>query len=446
MKKQITLQSIFILILILSIFARLFFLHPTFSDENFYFNVAKNINEGKTLYRDFFFAHPPLQVYTLVAFFGIFGSSFMIGKMLTLMTSTLCVLLVYFISKELFDKKTAFITAIIFLITPAFLAFSTMGHGMWETTFLVLLSIYLLIKNRPSVAGIIFSSAILFRYLAIIYLPFLLVLLYLRKQKFKNFLISFFATSFISSLLLLSIFRENYIDQTVFYHVFSKVVTTSEIQRMQYWGIGYFFFFLTLISALIGYTKKDRLLFLFAVIPLIVDLTILLGLRLVFYHYFFISLSLCIIATGRALTVSKDWIVRLAIPVILFLSIILNLKTIDFYLNPIYSERFHYIAELVANNTSEEDAIFGEPVITNYVSFITGRRIASDYLDSYLQHLVFEGGEKVIKKLGKDKPRVFIEMEGYYLSNPDFKTFFLGRYKLEKVIGGVPNYSLYKLK
>jgi 4-amino-4-deoxy-L-arabinose transferase-like glycosyltransferase len=443
--KIILRRSIIFSIFILCLFLRIFFLHPTFSDENFYFNVAKNIIEGKIPYNDFFFAHPPLQVYTLALLFRIFGTFFLIGKILTLVTSSLCIFLIFFISRELFDEKTGLITSLIFLLTPAFLAFSTMGHGMWETTFLFLLSTYLLIKNRPTLAGFIFSFAILFRYLVIIYLPFLIILLYLRKQKIKKFIISFVSITFISGFVLLSIFGRNYINQTIFYHIFSKTFTTTETQGLQYWGIGYFFFFLSLISAFIGYTKNDRIVLLFAIIPLITDLTILFGLRLVFYHYFFISLAFCILATGRTFTSSNDILIKIAILIILLSSIIFNLNTIDFYLNSRYSEKFYYIAEFVTNNTSVNDVIFGEPVITNYVSFTTGRNIASNYLDSYLQHLKFEDEEKVVEKLEENKPKIFIEMKGYYFST-SLKGFIQENYVLEKEIKGIPNYFLYRIK
>jgi hypothetical protein len=59
---------------------------------------------------------------------------------------------------------------------------------------------------------------------------------------------------------------------------------------------------------------------------------------------------------------------------------------------------------------------------------------------------MFDGEEKVIKNLNEDKPKLFIEMEGYYLSNPYFMDFILKNYRLEKKIEGIPNYLIYVLK
>jgi hypothetical protein len=151
------------------------------------------------------------------------------------------------------------------------------------------------------------------------------------------------------------------------------------------------------------------------------------------------------LAAGRVFTSSNDILIKIAIPLILSFAILLNLSTIDFYLNPRYSEKFYYAAEFIMNNTSGNDTIFGEPVITNYVSFTTGREIASNYLDSYIQHLKFEGEEKVVERLKENKPKVFIEMKNYYFST-SLKDFIQENYVLEKEIKEMPNYFLYKIK
>lgn len=435
----------FILILLFSLIVRTFLLHPTFSDESFYFNVAKNIEEGKIPYKDFFLAHPPLQVYILALIFKLFGASFVVGKTLTLLVSSFCVLLLFLISEELFNEKTAFTTAVIFSTTPAFLAFSTIGHGMWETTLFLLFSLYLLTKEKLSLSAVVFSVTIFFRYLAMVYLPFFLVFLCLKKLQWKKFLLSFIFSTSILSLIVLFIFGYDYVNQTLLYHVSSKVVEVH-VQKAQYWEIGYFFFFLSLISSFIAYRRNDNLLLLFALTPLISDLLILSIFKLVFYHYFLISLAICALGIGRTFSLSEDRFVKVSILVILSLSIALNLETIDFYTNPHHAKKYYSLVEYIANKTSEEDKVFGEPVATNFVSFLTGRGISSDYLDSYLQHLIFEGEEKVIQRIEGDKPRIFIEMEGYYLSNPRFKDFVLRNYVLEKKLEGVPAYSLYMLK
>jgi 4-amino-4-deoxy-L-arabinose transferase-like glycosyltransferase len=408
--------------------------------------MGNSILNGKTPYNDFFFAHPPLQVYTLALIYRLFGVSFVAGKMLTLIMSTLSVFLVYSILKELYDEKSGLFAAAVLLITPAFLSFSTIGYGMWETLLFVLLSVYLAIKNKLNFSAITFVIAILFRYLAVVYLPFLVILLYLRKQKFKIFLFWFFSTFTISILLLILIFGSNYIGQTILYQLFSKVYAGTLGIEMQYWSIGYFFLFLSLVSIVVAYANKDKILLLFASTSIIADMIILFSLKLFFYHYFLISLAFCIMAVGRTLIISKEWIIKVFIPIILLLAILNNIQTIDFYLNPKYAERYYSMVNLIENSTSVNDSIFGEPVATNYVSFVTSRKISSNYLDSYLQHLIFDDEQKVIENLEKNKPKIFIEMENYYSSNPTFSKFLSENYVLERKFEGIPNYSVYKIK
>ena len=439
------------------LFVRLLLIHPTFSDETLYFNVAKHVLNGAAPYKDFFFAHPPLQPYVLALVFKIFGTSFWIAKAVSTVFASLCVLLTYLISKELYkdqhSKKSSFLSALIIFTTPAFITFSTMGYGMWETLFLVLLSMYVLVKNGGGkgedkktelLAAIVFASAVFFRYLALLYLPFLILLLRARKIKFKRFGLLTTTIILVALGFCVLVFGQAYIQQTVYYHAFSKVVLEAPRgQKMQYLGIGFFSMFLALLSASVGYAEKDRVLLVLAITALATDLIILVGLKLIFYHYFIISLPFYSIAAGRAFTISKDRIVKAMIPIVIVLSIISNIQTIDFYLNPSYANRFYEAVGLVESGTLESDTIFGEPVLTNYISFVTDRKIAGGYLDSYKRHLLFEDVPQVIEDIKSDEPRFLIEMENYYMTDQNFKSLFDG-YELEKEMPGTPNYYIYK--
>jgi len=435
-----------IFIIFLSIFIKLFLLHPTFSDENFYFNVGKNVLEDKVLYKEFFFGHPPLQIYLTALFFKILGVSFLVGKLIPLISSSLCVLLVYMISKE-FNSKFSFVSALILLITPSFIAFSTQAYGMWEASLFILLSIYLIFRNKLIESSFTFLIAVLFRYISLLYLPLILILIIMKNYKIKTFLISFLLISIIASLFLILIFGENIIKDTIIFQIKNTGVRESqEYFTSQYLGIGSFFIFLGILSSAYTIKSKNKVLTLFSIYPIIADIIIFFLIREIAYHYFIINLVLYMIPIGKAFSISKDKIFKISILVILLLAILSNIQTIDFYLNPKYSERYYSIASFIENSTSVNDSIFGEPVITNYISFEANRRISSNYLDSYLRHLKFEGEQKVVENLEKDKPKIFIEMNNYYLSNSYFRDFILNNYVFERKFEGIINYSIYKLK
>ncbi len=438
--------KLLIFVFVIFFLTKICFLHPTFSDENFYFNVAKQVTKGDKLYKDFFFAHPPLQIYALAFLFTIFGPSFFVGKILSLILTMLSATLVYLILCELYNEKVGFAATLVFMITPQFLSFSSMGYGLWETMTLVLFSFYLLVKDKPKIAGIIFAIGIFFRYIALPYLVILLFFSYLKRKNGRTFFLWFISATIIFVLVIIFSFGYSFIFQTILYHVSSKIATPLVENKMQYWNIGYFFLFLSFISALIAFERKDKILLTLSLMPLGIDLVILFTFKIIYYHYFLISLAFFSMAIGRALIINKESVVKFFISIILILSILSNIQTIEFYLNPNYAQKYYSMTKYVNNKTFINDSIFGEPVATNYISFVTDRRISSNYLDSYLRHLVFEGEEKVIEKLKKDKPKIIIEAENYYLSNPVFKDFILKNYKLEKVFEGFPKYSIYALR
>jgi 4-amino-4-deoxy-L-arabinose transferase-like glycosyltransferase len=128
---KIKMEFLLILLILLNFLIRLYTIHPTLSDENIYFSMAKNLSEGKILYKEIDFVHPPLQIYILAFLFKIFGVSLLTAKLLTLIASCLSVYLVFLIAKELFDKKIALLSAVLFLLEPSFLAFSDQVYGIW---------------------------------------------------------------------------------------------------------------------------------------------------------------------------------------------------------------------------------------------------------------------------------------------------------------------------
>ena len=442
-----------LLAVVLIIFVvNIFLIHPTFSDENFYFNVAKAVSEGKTPYKDFFLSHPPLQTYALALLFKIFGSSFLVAKLLSIAASAGCVIFVFLIGRQLFDKKSAWLAVTFFLANPIFLAFSSMGYGVWEAMLLVLASIYLLIsekvKHRYFAAGIFFAAAVFFRYIALLYLPLtILILVMHKKTKITGFITTFVAATLPAFIMLYALFGQTYFDQTVAYHLVFKTQKTLQIN--QYWAFGYFLLFLVALSVFVAYIEKNKLLLLFAVVPLAIDIFILLVFKFAFYHYFLISLPFYCLAAARAFVVSKYKIVKLIIPAIFVLMLVYNLSTLDFYLNPQQSEKFYRVVSFVGNMLAETEnknlKIFGEPVMTNYVSFVSGVGVAGNYFDTYLDHLVWEGERSVIEKIAADKPAVFIDMQlygAYFRLNPEFSAY-LQNYKLTMEVEGLPRYFVY---
>ncbi|MCM8803608.1 MAG: glycosyltransferase family 39 protein [Candidatus Omnitrophica bacterium] len=410
--------------------------------------MGKNVAKGKIPYKEFSFVHPPIQIYILAFLFKLFGTSLLVAKILPLISSSLVVLLIYLISKELYNQRIAILSSLFFLITPTFLAFSDQGYGMWESLLFFLLSIYLLIKNKIQVSALSYIIGVFVRYLTIIYFPFILILIFLKNRKnlkkFSLYFVLIFSIFFFSFYV---IFGYNFINQTILFQIVSKTMTTH-LQKLtsQYLSIGFFTIFLATISTFVAFEKKHNLTFLFSIYPILADLVILFTFKTIAYHYFLFSVPLVIIATSKVFMFSKDAIVKIFLLIVIVLSIVCNFQTIEFYWNPTYSKNIHYISKYVMNAISKGDNIFGESSIVDYISFTTGIPITSNYLDSYIAYLEYIDEKKVIQNLEKEKPKFIIDMENYYISNLYFRSYLQEKYTLKLRVEGIPNYFIYERK
>ena len=430
-----------ILVLLILAIIKILLVHPTYSDENFYFNVAKHILYYSLPYRDFFFAHPPIQIFILSSIYKVFGVSFTIGKLLTIVYSSVCVLLTYSIAKKLFGIKPAFFSSMLFVISPPFIAFSDISCGMWGVMLFLLMSIFFILKKRLFISSVFFTIAFFTRYITIFYIPVILTILYLKRLKAIRFIS---VTLILTTILFLSLvfaFKNNYLKQTLIYHLSKR--QTWQIE--QYLDMGLFFVILGIFSIVIGIEIKNRCMTLIGLSTLIVDVLLLLSLKEIYYHYFLLSVPIYLVASSKIFELDYN-VVKFVILAILLLSFIHNYQTISFYINPSYAKKFYFISNIVNMSTYSDNKIFGEPVMTNYVSFITGRKISGNYVDSYIQHIKFEGVAKTIQKLNQEKPEIIIEIPGYYSSIPELYQFIKTNYTILSYVNDTPSYIIYTLK
>lgn len=442
-----SLQTIsFILIPIIAIFVlKLVFVHPSFSDENLYYAMGKIVSQGQRPYDDFNFVHPPLQLYLLAGIFTFLGTSLTTAKLLPLFASSASALLVFLISKRLFSEKSAIAAAMLFLLTPAFLAFSDQGYGMWETILFLLLSLYICLRGKYILGSFLFSVAISIRYLAILFFPLIVLILFYKKLKWKTFL---FYSVFFSGVFFLFFYLAygyNFVDQTVLFQIFAKNnLTILPKLTFQYLNFGFFSLFLAVLSLAVGLMRRDNLVIILSIYPLLIDTVIFFGFTTIIYHYFLISLIFLFIALGRSFTIAKDKFIQGGILVVLLLSIYQNYSTIDYYQNPAYANHFYDIANFVANKASTQDKIFGESSITSYITFTKNIPISSSYLDSFLSYLIYKDERSVIANLEKEKPKIIIDMSNYYETNPVFSQYLSDKYQKIMEFPGIPTYIIYQ--
>jgi Gpi18-like mannosyltransferase len=406
--------------------------HATFSDENVYFLMSKRVIEGEILYKDFNFVHPPLQIYTIAIFFKLLGISLVSGKLPAIIFSSLSAIMVFIISKKILkDEKKAFLSVIFFILFPYFIIFSDHELGIWESLFFFLVSVYFLLNNNYFASSFFFSISAFYRYLVILYFPLLLMLSKDRK-KFFAFSLSLFSI-FLSIFLLL--FGVNFSEQSIKYQMFGKLFMETKLKKdyWQYFSFGIFTIPILLVSLLISYEKMNRMFILFSVYPIIYDLLLVFALKTIAYHYFVYSLPFISICFSFSFFSKKSKLVKISLFILLILSIISSIKTMDFYLNKERAKYIEEVADYIASNLSPNDKIFGESTLTDYIAFSRNVSIAGNYLDAYVDYLRYLSEEKVLETLEKEKPKFIIEMNAYLTLYPSFTRYINQNYVLDKI-------------
>lgn len=126
----------------------------------------------------------------LPVFTGLFWKiqldTVLFSKLLIFISSIFLVFLVYLLSKELFNKKTALISATLIVFTPVFFFHSTQILTDIITTVFSLLAIYLYIKKKSIfLVGFFSSIAFLFRFpngLVLVIISIMILIKFLRKK------------------------------------------------------------------------------------------------------------------------------------------------------------------------------------------------------------------------------------------------------------------------
>ncbi|MBW6441311.1 glycosyltransferase family 39 protein [Patescibacteria group bacterium] len=224
-------------------------------DEAIYAKVAKNMvvrNEYIIPYWDNFitgwFEKPPLYMWMMSGFMNILGFNSWSARLPSAIFGFLTVLLVYFMGKKLFNKTTAFISALALTTTVHFLYYSRASMLDVTATFFITLSLYLywLAKqNEKNILWILSGASVGLAVMTkgfVGLLPFLVIGLYeiylfiFYKQKVNRRLIYKYLFMFLPFLLvalpwhltMYQLFGKSFLDKYFFYHVWDRATSVIE--------------------------------------------------------------------------------------------------------------------------------------------------------------------------------------------------------------------------
>lgn len=159
-------------------------------NEAHYSNIAKNYFTHSLLYQlsligsPAFNSLPPLYSYAVYASFKIFGISDISARLISIFSEIIAVLSVYLLARELYNKKTAVLSSLIFLFIP----WNVLWFGRVQTdplmtalmTASIALYVYAYSNNKSMLPfGICFGLAVFTKQPALVILPIIVIWSYL---------------------------------------------------------------------------------------------------------------------------------------------------------------------------------------------------------------------------------------------------------------------------
>jgi hypothetical protein len=137
-------------------------LHPHRSDEGIYFYDASRMAGGARLYRDLFFAHPPLHLFFPALFTTLFGYSFVLLKSLPQLAAALEGVFVFAIGRRVFASDLAGVVAAFALwFANDFLKASSYLTGINQGDALLYGALLLCLYRRFATAGVVAGAAVM---------------------------------------------------------------------------------------------------------------------------------------------------------------------------------------------------------------------------------------------------------------------------------------------
>lgn len=388
--KKSWILSIVIIIFFLFIIKERVITYSLNSDENAYFYMAKLISEGNLPYRDFFFAHPPLQLFILALIFKIFGFNFILLKIVPILSIILSSFFLFKIIKYKFGNLAALIGVVLFLFEYNLIRSSTQASGINETLLFILLGFYYFIKNKNIISGLFFGLAGLTGlYSAIPIIIFLFYLLIKNRKEFLNFLLGF-SIFFIINLIFF-IISNNFITQVYLYHLmkpeeyslYSPFVLLIVIEKN-------IVLFLSLVLFLIFYKQLKDIkyikLILFIVIAYVIFFLFLKRPFIFYYILIFPFLAIIgaigIIELLKKIKIKKVGIIILSLIIMFIIVYALINFNIDYTKTD--TKKINELSNFIKVNSKENDLIFGDYYIVPLLSLMTNREIALNEVDTNL--------------------------------------------------------------
>lgn len=136
---------------------KLYSLNFVMGDEHMYFYMSVLVSKGQWPYRDFFFSHPPLQLYLMGTLFKIFGYSLALSKSIPTVAAMVSGVHVFLLGKRMVGRWEGVLGAALFLFTFDVLRGSSHFTGANCALAFGLAAAYQAVRGRQVLAGTLFA-------------------------------------------------------------------------------------------------------------------------------------------------------------------------------------------------------------------------------------------------------------------------------------------------
>ena len=364
-------------------------LHYDNSDENVYFYMSSLVADGKVPYRDFFYAHPPLELLPGAAVFKLFGFNLLLLKLLPLAATIISAIMVYLVAKRNFSEPAAVMATAFFLSSHTIMLEATYFLGLNIAVMFLMLGFYFM-NRKPLLAGLFFGLAGMTRLLAVVPAAVLISFLLLKNIKAFAKTAAGFAAVFGTANLLLSLLSPNFIVSVYKFHLLKPAVEgrTSELFLSFVAGNA-----LLIGAVAIAFPAWNKKLLLFAVCAAAYML-LLTQLNKIFGFYFVAAVPFLAVIAGanadallKKINYQKLALIAVAAIFIINTAYITNhLWGFDFA----NFETAKEMAQFEKANSQPGDTIFGDVTSAPLVALFSGRKLMDDIADT--NELVYLSG------------------------------------------------------
>lgn len=356
------------------------------SDENTYYKMGQLASEGRMPYKDFFFAHPPLQIYLYAAVFMLFGFNLAILKMLSAGAAVIAAVFVFKTLKEKSEIAAATGT-LLFFFTHAILLFTSYPTG---TEFVMMFSaagFYYFYKKRSMASGIMFGLGTITGLLALMPAAAISAWLLLRNiREFIRFMKGFLIIAVPVNAFFLVMSEGAYFTQTITYNLLKPegvLDAGSVISRviMRNWLL-----LAAALTSVFAAKKLSRGVFVPAIIVTLYA-ALFFYMNTVFDYYFLNMAPYLAILAGLGITgFVNRFKLRKAVAYGAIMIVVI-FASYSSYANVAADSTYDFeaaqeAAAYIKENSAENELIFGEDATTPLISLLSERGIALDFADS----------------------------------------------------------------